>query len=153
MECISSVSYAVNVNGEKKGFIKPSRGLRQGDPLSPFLFLICAEGFSALLNQAVKQGRLTDLQLSSGGPSLCHLFFADDSLIFCKAKEEQAMQLMEVLRKYGAALGQLINTEKSSIFFSKNVPVGERLKVLERVRGMKEVRQSRYLGLPLVIGK
>ncbi|XP_071913980.1 uncharacterized protein [Coffea arabica] len=143
-----SPSPDVNVNGEKKG-IKPSRGLRQGDPLSPFLFLICAKGFSTLLNQAVRQGKLTDLQLSSGGPRLSHIFFADDSLIFCKAKEEEAVQLMEVLRQYGEASGQLINTEKSSIFFSKNDPIGERLKMLERVRAMKELKQSRYLGLPL----
>ncbi|XP_027108907.1 uncharacterized protein [Coffea arabica] len=107
------------------------------------------DGFSVLLNQAVRQGKLTDLQLSSGGPRLSHLFFADDSLIFCKAKEEKAVQLMEVLRQYGDASEQLINIEKSSIFFSKNVPTGERLKVLERVRGMKKVKQSRYLGLPL----
>ncbi|XP_027177900.1 uncharacterized protein LOC113777055 [Coffea eugenioides] len=147
-----SPSPDVNVNGEKKG-IKPSRGLRQGDPLSPFLFLICAKGFSTLLNQAVRQGKLTDLQLSSGGPRLSHIFFADDSLIFCKAKEEEAVQLMKVLRQYGEASGQLINTEKSSIFFSKNDPVGERLKMLERVRVMKELKQSRYLGLPLVIGR
>nr|XP_027090162.1 uncharacterized protein LOC113711181 [Coffea arabica] len=75
MECVSSVSYSVNSNREKKGFIKPIRGLRQGDLLSPFLFLICAEGFSALFNQAVRQGKLTDLQISYGGPRLSHLFF------------------------------------------------------------------------------
>ena len=145
MECVSSVSYSVSVNRENKGFIKPTRGLRQGNPLSPFLFLICTEGFSALLNQAVRQEKLTDLQLSGGGPRLFHLFFLDDSLIFCKAKEKEAVQLMEVLRKYGDASGQLINTEKSSVFFNKTIQEGERLKVLEKLRGMKVVKQSRYL--------
>ena len=60
---------------------------------------------------------------------------------------------MEVLRKYGNASGQLINTKKSSVFFNKNVQERERLKVLEKLGEMKAVKQSRYLGLPLVIGR
>ena len=58
MQCITTVSYSILVNGEPTGLIYPSRGLRQGDPLSPFLFLFCAEGLNALLCQVANNGEI-----------------------------------------------------------------------------------------------
>ena len=85
MQCISSVTYAIRINGKPSGQIFPFRGLRQGDSLSPYLFLICAEGLSALIKKASVDGLLGGISLCRRGPSLSRLFFADDSLIFCKA--------------------------------------------------------------------
>ena len=51
MQCISTVSYSILINGVAYGCIKPTRGIRQGDPLSPYLFLLCAEGFSSMICQ------------------------------------------------------------------------------------------------------
>lgn len=77
IRCISSVTYSIRVNHFIYGMIKPLRGLRQGDPLSPFLFALCAHGLSALLNKAESEKRFPNTC-----PSISHLFFADDSLIF-----------------------------------------------------------------------
>ncbi|XP_071912962.1 uncharacterized protein [Coffea arabica] len=153
MQCVSSVTYAINFNGEKRGFIRPTRGLRQGDPLSPYLFLICAESFSSLLKQSVVQGKLTGIRIAREAPRLSHLFFADDALIFCKATAMEAGQLRRILEVYREASGQLINMEKSSLFFSRNVVHRYKAGVLRELQGMKEAQQSRYLGLPLVIGR
>ena len=78
MECISTVSYSILVNGESKGIITPSRGLRQGDPLSPFLFLFCVEGLDAILRKSAREGEIEGFSLCRNGPKLTHLFFADD---------------------------------------------------------------------------
>lgn len=92
MWCVSSVSYAILVNGQPVGNIKPSRGLRQGDPLSPYLFLLCTKSLSSLLSQAEKTGVLTRVPTSRKGPRLSHMFFAGDSLIFCKANSVEWRQ-------------------------------------------------------------
>ena len=63
MKCVSIVSYRIRVNGELSDSFNPERGLRQGDPLSPYLFLLCAEGFSALLSQAEMEGRLKGVKV------------------------------------------------------------------------------------------
>ena len=89
MECISAVSYSILVNGESKGIITPSRGLRQGDPLSPFLFLFCAEGLDAILGKSAREGEIEGFSLCRNGPKLTHLFFADDCLIFCRSTLEE----------------------------------------------------------------
>ena len=73
------------LNGEPQGFIHPSRGLRQGDPLSPFLFLFCAEGLNALLCTAASEGDIRGYSICRAGPRISHLFFADDCLLFCRA--------------------------------------------------------------------
>nr|XP_027124324.1 uncharacterized protein LOC113741027 [Coffea arabica] len=86
--CMETVSYSFNCNGEVKGFVKPGRGIRQGDPLSPYLFLICSEGFSNLLQRSTEDRSLKGVKISRQGPSITHLFFADDSLIFCGADKQ-----------------------------------------------------------------
>ncbi|XP_065637926.1 uncharacterized protein LOC136071035 [Quercus suber] len=120
MECITTVSYSILVNGEPKGMITPSRGLRQGDPLSPYLFLFCAEGLNALLCDAVVRGDIHGFSICRNGPKLTYLFFADDCLIFCRSTLEECHKIQELLGYYEVALGQIINKEKTTLLFSKN---------------------------------
>ena len=82
MECSTTVSYSILVNGEPKGMITSSRGLQQGDPLSPYLFLFCAEGLNALLCDATARGDIHGFSICRNDPKLTHLFFANDWLIF-----------------------------------------------------------------------
>ena len=89
MSCISSVSYVVLLNGQPMGNIKPTRGLRQGDPLSPYLFLLCALGLQGLLKKAEVQGDINGVSICCNGPKVSHLFFTDDSVLFCRDKEKE----------------------------------------------------------------
>jgi hypothetical protein len=82
MTCVRTVKYSVLINGQTYGEIFPSRGLRQGDPLSPYFFIICAEGLSLALQRREQNGGFTGLPITRGGTRLNHLFFADDSLLF-----------------------------------------------------------------------
>ena len=84
-ECISTVTYSILVNGEPKRNIVPSGGLKQDNPLSPYLFLLCSEGLNALIQQAVHEDKIRGYSLCRYGPKISHLFFADDSLLFCHA--------------------------------------------------------------------
>lgn len=83
MATVKTVSYSILVNGEPRGNIQPTRGIRQEDPLSPYLFLLCSEGLNGLLQQSMVVGDLRGFSLCKYGPQISHLFFADDSLIFC----------------------------------------------------------------------
>ncbi|CAA7020262.1 unnamed protein product [Microthlaspi erraticum] len=119
MSCISSVSYQVLLNWEAKGHIQPSRGLRQGDPLSPFLFIILTEALIAQIRGAEEEGRLTGLKIARNSPPISHLLFADDSLFFCKADVPQCAEVMRIIETYGRATGQQLNASKSSVFLAR----------------------------------
>jgi hypothetical protein len=112
MSCISSVHYKVRINGKlTKGF-KPTRGIRQGDPLSPYLFLFVAEGLSKVLQRAVYLQELCELKISRRGPGVSHLLFADDSLLFLKANTSQAGVIKAIIGIFEIGSGQLINPSK-----------------------------------------
>jgi hypothetical protein len=120
MTCVRTVSYSVLINGQPYGAIIPTRGIRQGDPLSPYFFIMCAEGLSSLLHKAELDRQITELPIVRGGLRLNHLFFADDSLLFCKANIPEWLQVQDILAIYEQASRQKLNREKTSIFFSRN---------------------------------
>lgn len=84
MKCVTTPTFSILMNNESFGFIKPTRGIRQGDPLSPYLFLPCSEGLSSLLVNA-RERSMVGISICRSCPKISHLFFADDSLIFIKA--------------------------------------------------------------------
>ena len=152
MTCVSYPSFSVLINGKPYGLIHPSRGIRQGDPLSPYLFLLCAEGFTSLLERAELDGIIHGVSICRQAPSISHLLFADDSLFFCQAKDKETKVIMEILKLYAEVSGQCINMEKSSIYFSSNTSLQHR-DVIKALLGVNEVdRFESYLGLPTLVG-
>ena len=105
MQCATIVSYSIRINGVPRGNIFPSRGIRQGDPLSPYIFILCVEGLSSLIKFSVANGVLEGVAVCCGGPKLSHFFFADDGLIFCKASLEECDTLQQILKVYEDSLG------------------------------------------------
>ena len=153
MSCVRTIQYSVLLDGVPEGYIISSCGIRQGDPLSPYLFLLCAEGRSALLRQASISGRLRGIQTSRGGPWVSHLFFADNSLLFSHATIVDSERFMDILNLYEASSGQKINREKTAIFFSTNTPQAIRSSIQE-FWGSRDVSNfDKYLGLPAMIGR
>jgi hypothetical protein len=152
-ECISTVSYSILVNGEPHGYIKPSRGLRQGDPLSPYLFLLCAEGLHSLIKKAERDGDIQGISLCREGPKITHLFFADDSLLFSKATPNACEKIQDILDQYEKASGQQVNRDKTTIYFSKNTPEASQ-NVIKEALEVPIIRQyEKYLGLPSLVGR
>ncbi|CAL2243517.1 unnamed protein product [Prunus armeniaca] len=152
-ECISTVSYSLIRHGAVEGNIIPQRGIRQGDPLSPYLFLICARGFSTLLKQAELSGDIKGIEVARGAPPISHLFFAYDSLLFLEATPQACRNLKRVFEIYEMAAGQKINLDKSAIAFSPSTPMQLRNEVSSILAIPIVEFHEKYLGLPTVIGR
>ena len=93
----------------QSGAIVPTRGLSQGDPLSPYLFLLCAEGLIGLIKRAVQRGVIQGAAVARRGPRITNLFFADDCLLFYKARREDCRELVRVLGVYKEAARHEVN--------------------------------------------
>ncbi|CAK8534612.1 unnamed protein product [Lathyrus sativus] len=106
MRCVTTVSYRILVNGQPSSSFQPERGIRQGDPLSPYLCILCANILSGLLKVEVPNKGIHGVQVARSAPVILHLSFDDDSLLFARANAKEADCLLGVLRKYQAVSGQ-----------------------------------------------
>jgi hypothetical protein len=132
---------------------KPSRGLRQGDPLSPYLFLFVADGLSKLFKKEIQIGDLRELKICRNAPGISHLLFADDTLLLLEASEEQAEWVNQLLRKYEKGTGQLINPAKCSVMFSSDCDDEDKKKVKAILKVELVAHKEKYLGLPTLEGR
>ena len=117
--CVRTISYSILINGEPKRMVYPLRGIRQGDPLSPFLFPLCTKGLHGLINGATRRGDIKGFSLCKGGLELTHLLFADDSLLFCDATSEECEKVLQIWESYEQSSSQKVNRNKTTIFFTK----------------------------------
>lgn len=122
MQCVTTVSYSILVNGEPSKRFKPSCGLRQGEPLSSYLFIQVMDILSRMLTHDMTEGIFNGIKLSRTSQPLSHLFFADDSLIFFKATPEACDRIKNIISKFSRISGEVINYNKSHILFSPNTP-------------------------------
>ena len=135
------------------GRIKPSRGLRQGDPLFPYLFLLCALGLQSLIQKVEVNDDIRGVAICRNGPWVSHVFFADDSVLFCYATEAECQKILYILAIYERGSGQKINQEKTNIFFSSNTQAHVK-DWIQALLGVPAIRQyEKYLGLPTLIGR
>ncbi|KAA3484776.1 reverse transcriptase [Gossypium australe] len=151
--CVSTISYAVNINGMRGNLFQPSRGLRQGDPLSPFLFLICSEGLSSLMRIAKRRGLFKGTKASRQGPAISHLLFADDCILFGEASTVGAKILKDILQDYEICSGQCVNFSKSTVFFSPNTSEENKEAVSNLLGVRMATNPEKYLGLPNMVGR
>ncbi|KAJ9687808.1 hypothetical protein PVL29_013851 [Vitis rotundifolia] len=146
--CLSSVSFAVLVNGNAKGWVKASRGLRQGDPLSPFLFTLVADVLSRMLLRAEERNALEGFRVGRNRTRVSHLQFADDTIFFSSTREEDLLTLKNILPVFGHIYGLKVNLDKSNIY---GMNIGQNH--LHRLAELLDCKASGwpilYLGLPL----
>ncbi|KAL2942986.1 LINE-1 retrotransposable element ORF2 protein [Bienertia sinuspersici] len=151
MQCVTTVQYSILVNGEPTTPFSPKAGLRQGDPLSPYLFILCMDILSKGLVNLQNQRKLEGLQISRGGPKISHLFFADDALFFFKVTEESCETLKNCLNSFCKISGELININKSFAMFSPNTPTQLRANCKVKLQVDSGNSIGSYLGCPMEV--
>lgn len=150
---MASFSYSISFQGSNIGPIIPKRGLRQGDPLSPYLFLLCVEGLSLYLKSAADNASINGCRIYPQAPAITHLLFTDDSFLFFKATVGEANSIKQILSLYEAFSGQSVNYQKSVIFFSSTVRREKQNEIKNVLEVHNDIGTSKYLGLPSLIDK
>ena len=132
---------------------KPSHGLRQGDPLSSYLFILRMEKLFVAISNAVTQGEWEPISIASGGPQISHLIFADNVLLFMKARNSQIRFATDLFERLSHASGLKINLSKSRAFYSSETPQGK----INSIKNISRIRSARfldkYLGFPMLKGR
>ncbi|KAL9687729.1 hypothetical protein QQ045_032136 [Rhodiola kirilowii] len=146
---VHSARYCIRVNEDVSDFFYPSRGLRQGDPLSPYLFIMCTEWISYMLKYYAELGLIEGIQISRRSPPISHLLFADDCLLFMRVHSSTVKAIKYVLQCYEIISGQTVNYGKSEIALSRNCPQ-HIVEDINNTLGVQVVPHlSKYLGLPI----
>ncbi|XP_074315550.1 uncharacterized protein LOC141651750 [Silene latifolia] len=139
-------------NGAPMGKVDPCCGIRQGDPLSPYIFALCTEVLSQMILYAQDGNLIKGIKICKNGPEISHLLFADDSLFFIRGDFGELDFLMNIIDEYCVASGQCLNKDKSSLLFSPNCSLMTVKKCLTEFKFAPKHDLGNYLGLPTSIG-
>lgn len=115
--------YSVLINGRSHGFFQSTKGLKQGDPLSRTLFIIVAEVLARGLNNLHRDADFKGFGLPKWSPEINHLWYADDTILFCSGDRTSVIKMMKVLRDYERTSGQMINKSKSFFYLYDKTPL------------------------------
>ncbi|XP_010541224.1 PREDICTED: uncharacterized protein LOC104814739 [Tarenaya hassleriana] len=146
-ECITTPTFSISFNGESTGFFEGKRGLRQGDPLSPHLFVLVMDVLSRLLDRAVVEGRLM-LPPKCRSPMVSHLCFADDILVFSTSSPASLAGILRLFEAFHSTSGMGLNKQKIKLFVDGDDAQGGNL-LAENLGVSFAHLPVRYLGLPL----
>lgn len=127
--------------------------MRQGDPLSPYLFLLCVEGLSNKIKEAALLNHINGCNINPSAPAITHLLFSDDSFLFFKANEEETQEVKNLLNSYESLSGQAVNYQKPGIFFSANVRRDKQQAIRDILAVQNDLTESNNLGLPSLVGR
>lgn len=142
----------INWNGNKSESFSASRGLRQGGPISPYLFVLALERLGHKIQDLVNSNIWKPLTFGRGrqGPKLSHICFSDDLVFFAEANLDQIQVVKQVKNDFCASSGQKVNLIKSKVFFSKNI-IDEKATQLSNELGIEKTENlGNYLGAPLL---
>ncbi|XP_074374119.1 uncharacterized protein LOC141714501 [Apium graveolens] len=153
MLCVKTVSYNFCFNDALIGPNIRRKGLRQGDPLSPYLFLVCVEGLSNALDLSSASGEIHGCRIAPTAPSMSHILFADDSFLFFQGTTEEDGNVKRVLEDYERHLGQAVNLMKSEVYFSANIRRDKQVEICGILGVYNEITETKYLGLPSFVGR
>jgi hypothetical protein len=153
VNCVTNVTFSILINGQPSQHFKPQRGRSQGDPLSPYLFILCANVFSGLITKAQNEKKLHGVKVANGAPEISHLLFADYNLLLCRATPQEAMVIKDIIQDYQEASGQLVNLGKSEICYSKLVNANKREEINHILPMNRVAHFSKYLGMPTHVGR
>ncbi|CAH9080569.1 unnamed protein product [Cuscuta europaea] len=148
MECVTTASFSVSLNGILHGFFKGKRDIRQGDPMSPMLFVLCLEYFSRLLTMKSKVSGFNHHPLCGSLGIITHLAYADDLMLFSRGDKYSIGILVEALNEFGDLSGLRVNHNKSNIFVG-GVNSYDLQGILDLVDFDRGAFLARYLGIPL----
>jgi hypothetical protein len=149
--CISGAHFSILINGAPAGFFASSQGVRQGDPLSPFLFIIMAEALSRLINSFNQKGLWKGINIIGTSLSITHSLFADDTLLFGSSTYQEAQSMKKAIDLYTQVSGQCINATKSKIYvFNTSQLVSQR--IIHLLGFPRDHLPSTYLGVPFFMG-
>ncbi|KAL0004773.1 hypothetical protein SO802_012334 [Lithocarpus litseifolius] len=149
MSCISTVSTSILFNGEALDPIFSFRGIRQGDPLSPYLFILCMEFLGQLIEEKSNAKLWQPVKASCSGPAFSHLFFADDLVLFAKADHTNCSAIRDVLDDFCSLSGQSVSDAKSRVYFSPNVDRESRESFCDILGFASTPSLGKYLGIPI----
>jgi len=149
MSCISTVSASILFNGEALEPVYSSRGIRQGDPLSPYLFILCMEYLSQLIVEKCNAKLWQPVKAFGSGPAFSHLFFTNDLVLFARVDGTNCSTIRDFLDEFCSISGQTISKANSRVYFSPNVDRDTRESLSDILGFASTPSLGKYLGIPI----
>ncbi|KAI0496467.1 hypothetical protein KFK09_022784 [Dendrobium nobile] len=147
MQCVLDPKYCILINGKKTNWIQGKSGFRQGCPLSPYLFILCAQ----ILSEALHIHRCgKGISITYNAPNVSHLFYADDFLIFSKAIVKEVKLVKKIVSKFCDWIGQKVNSSQSLVIFGKHTD-RRRMNLISSILKYKVVKEFLYLGVKITL--